>query len=180
VKAVEDAGRSYIYWQTVQIFEERLREVGRETLPPFPDEQRVQHLMTPKWGNNHPVAGRDPVGNLIGLFVTVRRGSTKSQRWRHREQNGSRPALMEQVFDRRAAEGKALRLAESLQTPDRRPSLRSVFTGRYLRRLKGLQNDILGILKLAALEPLLNQRPDLGSCDLDGHLPPLLYYLRLT
>ena len=69
---------------------------------------------------------------------------------------------MEQVFDRHAAEGKAVRLAERLQTLDCRRSLRSVFTGRDLRRPKGLQNDILGILKLAALEPLLNQRLDLG------------------
>jgi hypothetical protein len=54
---------------------------------------------------------------------------------------------MEQVFDRPAAEGKAVRLAERLQTLDRRRSLRFVLPGRDLRRPKGLQNDILGILK---------------------------------
>jgi hypothetical protein len=54
-------------------------------------------------------------------------------------------------------------------------------TGRLgAGRLKSLQNDIFGVSKHAALKTLIDERLDLGSCDLNGQLSGLLLYYAPT
>lgn len=80
------------------------------------------------------------------------------------------PAFIDQLPDCRVAERNALpqfantsgRLLHTL-------SVERSFVIVPRRRLKGLQDDILGILEATALQTLVDERLHFGICDLNAH-----------
>jgi hypothetical protein len=86
---------------------------------------------------------------------------------------------MAQFSDRHSSKRKTVLFSECPEALDCFVTLRGGLRRLTAGRLERLENDILGILKLAALKTCLDERLDLRSGYLDRHgLSPISIFLR--